>query len=91
MLNFRRGVKLNVLPYLVDTYPNIVFFEADVQERVSELKTEINAYVNENYVAFISGEKEMTDENLAEFFKTIHDLGYDELLGYYVDYYESTK
>ena len=76
----------NVLPYLVDTYPNIVFFEADVQERVTELRTDINAYVNENYVAFISGEKEMTDENLAEFFKTIHDLGYDELLGYYIDY-----
>ena len=79
----------NVLPYLVDTYPNIVFFEADVQERVTELRTDINAYVNENYVAFISGEKEMTDENLAEFFNTIRDLGYDELLGYYIDYYDA--
>ncbi|MBO4299545.1 MAG: hypothetical protein J5998_12200, partial [Clostridia bacterium] len=81
----------NVLPYLVSTYPNIVFFQADVQERVSELRTEINAYVMENYVAFISGEKEMTDENLAEFFGTIKDLGYDELLGYYIDYYDAYK
>jgi len=81
----------NVLPYLVATYPNIVFFEADVQERVTELRTDINAYVMENYVAFISGEKEMTDENLAEFFGTIRNLGYDELLGYYNDYYEAYK
>ncbi len=88
---YRNKVDENVLPYLVSTYPNIVFFQADVQERVSELRTEINAYVMENYVAFISGEKEMTDENLAEFFGTIKDLGYDELLGYYIDYYDAYK
>lgn len=77
------------MPYLVDTYPNIRFFDAAVNTRVDELRTEINAYVNENYVAFISGEKEMTDANLEEFFKTIHDLGYDEYVGYFIDYYEN--
>ncbi len=81
----------NVLPYLVSTYPNIVFFESDVQERVSELGTEISNYVMENYVAFIAGEKEMTDENLAEFFDTIRSLGYDEYLGYYTDFYAASK
>jgi len=88
---YNNKVDENLLPYLVSTYPNIVFFDADVQERVSELRTEINSYVMENYVAFISGDKEMTDENLAEFFKTIHDLGYDEVLGYYTDYYAAFK
>ncbi len=31
----------------------------------------------------------MTDANLEEFFKTIHDLGYDEYVGYFIDYYEN--
>ena len=88
---YRNKVDENVLPYLVDTYPNIVFFEADVQERVTELRTDINAYVNENYVAFISVEKEMSEDNLAAFFNDIRDLGYDELLGYYQDYYAAYK
>ena len=86
---FNNKVDVNVMPYLVDTYPNIRFFDAAVNTRVDELRTEINAYVNENYVAFISGEKEMTDANLEEFFKTIHDLGYDEYVGYFIDYYEN--
>lgn len=32
---------------------------------------------------------QMTDANLEEFFKTIHDLGYDEYVGYFIDYYEN--
>ncbi|MBQ3079675.1 MAG: extracellular solute-binding protein [Clostridia bacterium] len=79
----------NVLPYLVDCYPNIVFFDADTNTRISELATEINAYVNEQYVAFISGEKEMSEENLAEYFQTIYDLGYEEYVQYYIDYYDA--
>ena len=77
----------NVLPYLVDCYPNIRFFDAEVNNRCTELATEINGYVQEQYVAFISGEKEMSEENLAEYFKTLNNLGYEEYLQIYVDYY----
>ena len=77
----------NVLPYLVDCYPNIRFFDAEVNNRCTELATEINGYVQEQYVAFISGEKEMSEENLAEYFQTLYDLGYEEYLQIYVDYY----
>lgn len=86
---YNNKVDVNVLPYLVDCYPNIRFFDADVNTRCTELATEINAFVNEWYVAFIRGDKEMSDENLAEYFQTLKDLGYEEYLGYYVDYYNA--
>ena len=86
---YNNKVDVNVLPYLVDCYPNIRFFDADVNTRCTELATEINNYVNQEYVAFISGEKEMSEENLATYFQTLKDLGYDEYLQIYVDYYEA--
>lgn len=87
--SYSNKVDENVLPYLVECYPNIRFFDAAVNERCNELKTEINAYVNEQYVAFISGEKEMSEENLAEYFQTLKDLGYEEYLQIFVDYYDA--
>ena len=89
--SYNNKVDENVLPYLVECYPNIRFFDAAVNERCNELKTEINAYVNEQYVAFISGEKEMSEENLAEYFQTLKDLGYEEYLQIFVDYYDAYK
>ena len=82
---------VNVLPYLVDCYPNIRFFDADTNARITELATEINKYVNEQYVAFISGEKELSQENLDEYFATLKDLGYEEYVQYFIDYYDNYK
>jgi len=88
---YKNNKDVNVLPYLVDTYPAIRFFDADTNTRCSELATEINSYVNEMYVKFISGEVEMTEENLATYFQTLKDLGYEEYLQIYTDYYEASK
>ncbi len=81
----------NVLPYLVDVYPSIRFFDADTNTRIGELRTEINQYVNEQYVAFISGEKELSQENLDEYFATLKGLGYEEYVQYFIDYYDNYK
>lgn len=88
---WKNKVDENYLPYLVDGYPDIRFFDADTNQRITELATDINAYVNETYVKFISGDLEMTDENLATYFQTIKDLGYDEYLKYFTDYYDAYK
>lgn len=81
----------NILPYLVEPYPDIRFFDADTNARITELATDINAYVNETYVKFVSGEMEINDENLATYFKTLKDLGYEEYVKYFVDYYAAYK
>lgn len=88
---WKNKVDEHYLPYLVNGYPDIRFFSADDTARVTELATDINAYVNETYVKFISGDLEMTDENVADFFKTIKDLGYEEYVKYFVDYYDAYK
>ena len=86
---YSNRVAENVLPYLTDTYPNIRFFDPDTNYRMSDLRAEINSYVNQQYIAFISGEKEINNENLAEYFDTLDALGYQEYLQYFTDYYEA--
>ena len=85
--SYSNKVDENVLPYLVDCYPNIRFFDAEVNTRCTELATDINAYVQQAYIDFISGAVEMTEENLKTYFDTLHEKGYDEYLQIYTDYY----
>lgn len=87
---YTNNVDVNCLPYLVEYYPNIRFFDADTNTRVNELGTDIYSnYVAEKYVAFISGDEEMTDAALEEYFATIDSLGYEEYVQIYIDYYDA--
>lgn len=80
----------HVLPYLVDGYPDLRFFDAETNERCNELATPINTYVEEQYALFVSGDLEINDENLENFFNTLDGLGYEEYLQIYSDYYYNT-
>ncbi len=88
---WKNKVDEHYLPYLVDGYPDIRFFNAEDNQRITELGTDINAYVNETYVKFISGDLELSDENIAAYFQTIKDLGYEEYVQYFIDYYDAYK
>lgn len=88
-LDFRHYATMvaNQKPYYTEGYPNNVFFSAEVNERVVELKSVINAYVENETAKFVTGATELTEENLEKYFSGLKDLGYEEYLGYYVDYY----
>ena len=66
------------------------FFDAETNERCNELATPINTYVEEQYALFVSGDLEINDENLENFFNTLDGLGYEEYLQIYSDYYYNT-
>lgn len=84
---FTRNEEEHVLPFLVDGYPDMRFFDADTNERVGELGTAINTYVTEEFAKFVSGELEINDANLKKFYDTLDSLGYEEYLKIYTDYY----
>lgn len=89
---YTKGEDVNVLPFLVDCYPNMRFFDAKTSARITELATDINSFVQAEYTAFVSGEKEINEENLKTYFDTLKNTyNYEEYIGYFKDYYEKYK
>lgn len=74
-------------PYFKDTYPGLVFFSQEINTRVTDLRTIINSFVESESAKFVTGARSLTDDELAKYFDQLDALGYQELLGYYVDYY----
>lgn len=77
----------NVLPYIVDPYPQSTFLSLDEVEKTSSLSAAINTWVNEQYALFISGAQEINDANLEKFYAQLDKLGFQEYQQIYVDYY----
>lgn len=79
----------NILPYIVDPYPQIAFFSLEDVEKTSSLSAAINTYVNEQYAAFVTGVQEINEENLEAYFAQLDKLGFQEYQQIYVDYYNT--
>lgn len=92
-LDFRHyaGMVDNQKPYYTQGYPNNVFFDSATNERVTELKSVINSYVESETAKFITGARPLTQEELDAYFDMLDQYGYQEYLQYYVDYYKSGK
>lgn len=92
-LDFRHyaGMVDNQKPYYVQGYPGNVFFDGATNERVVELKTLINSYVEAETAKFITGARALTEEELNKYFEELDKYGYQEYLQYYVDYYAANK
>lgn len=73
-------------PYYTDGYPGNVFFDSKINDRIVELKSVIDPYVEAETAKFITGARALTDEEIAKYFDELDALGYAEYLGYYVDY-----
>lgn len=80
---------VNVLPYIVDPYPQSTFLSLADVEKVSGLSAAINTYVNEQYAAFVTGVQEINEANLEAYFAQLDKLGFQEYQQIYVDYYNN--
>ncbi|MBQ2957667.1 MAG: extracellular solute-binding protein [Clostridia bacterium] len=85
--SYPHGEDVNVLPYLVDPYPQITFLSLQDVEKTSALSAAINTYVNEQYAAFVTGVQEINEANLEAYFAQLDKLGFQEYQQIYVDYY----
>ena len=64
-----------------------MFFDAEVNERIIELQSLLNAYAESETAKFVTGARPLTEEELDAYFAELDELGYQEYLGYYRDYY----
>ena len=77
-----------IKPYYVDTYPNIVFFSQEVNNRIVDLRSVINSYVESETAKFVTGSRPISEEEMNKYYEELDKLGYQEYLQYYVDYYQ---
>ena len=80
---------VNVLPYIVEPYPQSTFLSLAEVEKTSSLAAAINTFVNEQYAAFVTGVQEINEANLEAYFAQLDKLGFQEYQDIYVNYYNT--
>jgi putative aldouronate transport system substrate-binding protein len=78
-------------PYYTETYPGNVFFSVDINQKIVDLQSVINAYVEAESAKFVTGARALNDDELKKYFDQLDKLGYQEYLKYYADYYKEFK
>lgn len=79
----------NVLPYIVEPYPQSIYLTPAEVEVTSALGSAINTYVQEQYAQFVTGALEINEANLEAYFAQLDKLGFQEYQQIYVDYYNN--
>lgn len=83
--HYRSTVNANLMPYAVETYPEIYYTDAETQETLDELVSVIEPYAKEQIALFITGERPLSE---TEAFKAeLEGLGIGEMLEIYKQIY----
>ena len=74
--------------YMTDEVtPQICYFDADTTARVADLKTLLDDYASQTLAEFITGKRELNEANLNAYFARMQELGADEYVKIYADYW----
>jgi len=78
--------------YMTDEVtPQICYFDADTTNRIADLKSMIKPYIEQSLAEFITGRKEVNEENLNAYFAELQRMGADEYVQIYADYWASVN
>lgn len=76
--------------YMTDEYsPLIFYFDEATNARVLELQTLIKEYAAQEIAKFVIGERDLSEVD--DFYAELANLGADEYVQYYTDYYAAAK
>lgn len=85
--NARISANTNIFPYEVPGFPTIAYFSAEVVEKMDELHTVIDPYIQSEVAKFITGARSL--DEFDAFQAELEKIGVKELEGYYQEYYAS--
>lgn len=74
-------------PYLVEGWPSIVWMSDETSQEISYLSTSLSMYVESEVAKFITGARELNEEEWNAFQKGLKDLQIDDYLDIYKDIY----
>ena len=85
--NYRETVIEHLQQYASAGYPTVAFFTAEETEGITDLKSVLESYAVPEIAKFITGSRSL--DELDAYFDELDNLGYQEYVGYYVDYYNN--
>jgi len=83
----RYAMQENQMEYCVADYPPIVFLTEEENTLVADYKVQLENYATQEIAKFITGARELNDDELNNYFDTLDGMGFQEYLGIYADYY----
>jgi putative aldouronate transport system substrate-binding protein len=84
---YRKSIVDNLLPYAVDSYPANVYFTAEENTRLSDLKTVIMDFVDKESAKFITGANSLS--NIDKYYSDLNALGFKEYQDLYSKAYNT--
>lgn len=87
----RLTTQQNVVPYAATTFPTIYYVDADTMIELTDLRTVIEPYVQEEVAKFILGRREINDTELAKFKSELESMGIQRLLDIYKEIYAAQQ
>lgn len=87
--SYRMTILENLAPYFVTGYPTVTYMDDEITEELTDLQTVITAYAVSELAKFVTGQRAITDEELEKYFEELDQIGYQEYLAIYADYYDS--
>lgn len=84
---FRITVTENVLPYLTEGFPSVLYFSEEENIRLNDLGTVIGDFVSKETAKFITGANSL--DNIDKYYDELNALGFQEYLGIYEKAYEN--
>ncbi len=87
--NARISCNTNIWPYEVPGFPSIAYFSEEETDRIVELRSVIDPYIESEFAKFVTGARSL--DEFEAFREELKALGIEELQGYYTTYYENLK
>lgn len=81
----RAAAMENMVEYYEDGYPTVVYFDEATTQTVTDLKSVIEDYVENQFAMFVTGVRPI--EELSDYFEELDAMGYQEYASVYIDYY----
>ena len=87
---FARGSTYdNLSKHVVTEFPTVVYWDEKVANRLSDLSTVLNDYVETQFARFVTGARPLSEMNA--YFAELDKMNYQEYLKIHADYYEKVR
>jgi putative aldouronate transport system substrate-binding protein len=84
---YRKSVTDHILPYVAAPFPSNIYFTAEENIRLADLKTVITDYVEKESAKFITGANSLS--NMDKYYSDLNTLGFREYQNLYTDAYNA--
>jgi len=89
--HYRWSTEQYLMEYITTKYPGVYYVDEETSVKITDLESVIRPHIRQSVGEFITGKREITDDELKKFQKELEALEIKELLQIYTDIYANYK